>query len=124
GAILFTTRDREAVIRYAGLNVINISEMNNKEARKLLQRSLREKQLINNNSSIIKLLELLINLLLVIMQAAAYLNAKDSIINEYLRIYKESNKNVIKLLSKDFEDVRRYPGMKNLIVTTWLISFK
>jgi tetratricopeptide (TPR) repeat protein len=124
GAILFTTRDREAATRYAGSNVIDIGEMDDKEAGKLLQRSLRQKQLINDYSGTTKLLELLVNLPLAIMQAAAYLNAKDSTINEYLRIYEESSENVIKLLSKDFEDVRRYLGMKNPVAITWLISFE
>jgi hypothetical protein len=40
------------------------------------------------------------------------------------QIYEESSDNVIKLLSKDFEDIRRYPGMKNPVATTWLISFE
>jgi hypothetical protein len=35
-AILFTTRDREAATRYAGLNMINIDEINDKESRELL----------------------------------------------------------------------------------------
>jgi hypothetical protein len=39
------------------------------------------------------------------------------------QIYKTSSDNVIKLLNKDFEDIMRYPGMKNLVATTWLISF-
>lgn len=36
GAILFTTRDREAATRYARSNVINIGNMDNKESRELL----------------------------------------------------------------------------------------
>ena len=58
------------------------------------------------------------------MQAAAYLNAKGCTIAEYLRIYKQSSDNIIKLLSKDFEDIRRYPNMKNLVAIIWLISFQ
>jgi tetratricopeptide (TPR) repeat protein len=61
---------------------------------------------------------------LAIMQAVAYLNAKSATIGEYLRIYEESSDSVIKLLSKDFDDRRRYPDMKNPIATTWLISFE
>jgi hypothetical protein len=67
---------------------------------------------------------LLVNLPLTIIQAAVYLNAKDSTITKYLRIYKESSDNVIKLLSKDFKDISRYLGIKNPVATTWLISFK
>jgi tetratricopeptide (TPR) repeat protein len=124
GAILFTTRDREAAARYAGSNVINIGEMDDEESRKLLERSLQNKQLIEDKDSTIKLLKLLVNLPLAIMQVAAYLNAKSSTIAEYLRIYEESSDNVIKLLGKDFEDIRRYPGMKNPVAMTWLISFE
>ncbi|KFY18110.1 hypothetical protein V492_00135 [Pseudogymnoascus sp. VKM F-4246] len=124
GAILFTTRDREAATKYAGSNVIPIDQMDDSESEELLQRSLQNKQLIEDKDSITRLLKLLVNLPLAIMQSAAYLNAKGSTIGEYIRIYEESGENVIKLLSKDFEDVRRYPGMKNPIATTWLISFE
>jgi hypothetical protein len=124
GAILFTTRDREAATRYAGANVIGIDEMGNIESRELLQRSLQNKQLIEDKDSTTKLLQLLVNLPLAIIQAAAYLNAKDCTIAEYLRIYEENSDNVIKLLSKDFEDRTRYLGIKNPVATTWLTSFE
>jgi tetratricopeptide (TPR) repeat protein len=124
GAILFTTRDREAATRYARANVIEIDEMNDIEARDLFRRGLQNKQLAEDKDGTITLLKLLVNLPLAIMQAAAYLNAKSSTIAKYLKIYEESSDNVIKLLSKDFEDVWRYPGMKNPVATTWLISFQ
>ncbi|KAH6679336.1 putative kinesin light chain [Halenospora varia] len=124
GAILFTTRDREAATNYAGSNVIDTNEMNNEESRDLLRRNLQNKRLMDDDSSATKLLELLVNFPLAIMQAAAYMNAKSSSIAEYLRIYQGSNDNIIELLSKDFKDTRRYPGMKNPVATTWLISFE
>jgi len=124
GAILFTTRDREAATRYAGSNVIVIEEMDDVESRELLKTSLQNKRLVEDEDGTIKLLKLLLNLPLAIMQAVAYLNAKGTTIAEYLRIYEESSGSVIKLLSKDFEDRRRYPGMKNPVATTWLISFE
>ncbi|KFZ16903.1 hypothetical protein V501_02016 [Pseudogymnoascus sp. VKM F-4519 (FW-2642)] len=124
GAILFTTRDREAATRYASSNVIDVDEMDNRESWELLQRSLQNKQLIEDKDSITTLLKLVVNLPLAIMQAVAYLNAKGSTIADYLRIYEDSSNNVIKLLSKDFEDTRRYPNMKNPVATTWLISFE
>ena len=124
GAILFTTRDREAATRYAGSNVIDVDGMNDTESRELLQGSLQNKQLIEDKDNTTKLLKSLVNLPLAIMQAAAYMNAKVSTIAQYLGIYEESNDNIIKLLSKDFEDIRRYPDVKNPIATTWLISFE
>jgi tetratricopeptide (TPR) repeat protein len=124
GAILFTTRDREAATKYAGPNVIVIEEMDDGESRVLLKTSLQNKRLVEDEDGTTKLLKLLVNLPLAIMQAAAYLNAKGATIAEYLRIYEESSDSVIKLLSKDFEDRRRYPGLKNPVATTWLISFE
>jgi hypothetical protein len=123
GAIIFTTRDREAATRYAGSNVIDIDELDDTESRELLQRSLQNKQLITDKDSTTKLLKLLVNLPLAIMQAAAYLNAKSITITEYLRIYEESSDNIVKLLGENFEDIRRYPDIKNPVATTWLISF-
>jgi hypothetical protein len=51
GAILSTSRDREAATKYAGPNVIDIDEMDDEESRELLQRSLQKKQLANDDSS-------------------------------------------------------------------------
>jgi hypothetical protein len=52
--------------------------MDDSESRELLQRSLQNKQLIEDNDNIATLLKSLANLPLAIMQAAAYLNAKGS----------------------------------------------
>ena len=124
GVILFTTRDREAATRFAGSNVIDIDEMDDGDSRELLQRSIQNKQLINDKDSETTLLKSLVYLPLAIIQAAAYLNAKGCTIAEYLRIYQDSSDNLIKLLSKDFNDRRRYPDIKNPVATTWLISFE
>jgi hypothetical protein len=68
--ILFTARDREAAIRYSWLKLIAINEMDDKEFRELLQRSLQTGQPISDNRGTKKLLELHVNLSLTIMQAA------------------------------------------------------
>jgi Tfp pilus assembly protein PilF len=124
GAILFTTRDRKAASKYADPNVIFIEEMDDIESRELLKRSLQNKRLVEDEDSTTKLLKLLLNLPLAIMQAAAFLNAQDATIAEYLRIYVKSSDDVINLLSEDFEDRRRYSDVKNPVATTWLISFE
>jgi ABC-type siderophore export system fused ATPase/permease subunit len=93
--------------------MIDINKIDNKESRKLLLQNFQNKQLIKNKNNTTKLLKLFINLLLVIIQAAAYLNTKTSTITQYLKIYKKSNNNIIKLLNKDFEDIRRYSDIKN-----------
>jgi hypothetical protein len=45
-------------------------------------------------------------------------------IAKYLEQCKSSDKTLIKLLSKDFEDRGRYRGVRNPVATTWLISFQ
>jgi hypothetical protein len=60
GAILFTTRDREAATRYASSNVIDIDEMDDEESRELLEQSLQNKQLINDKGSVNTLLNRLL----------------------------------------------------------------
>lgn len=77
GAILFTTRNSEAPISYgADPNVIEVEDMTDAEARELLEKNLRDKRQLENEQGTKKLLKLLVNLPLAIMQAAAYLNAK------------------------------------------------
>jgi len=123
GAILFTTRDHRAATKYAAKQVISIKEMDDNESRELFSRGLQNKQLLKDSTSVIKLLELLVNLPLAIVQAAAYLNENTTTIAQYLQIYEESGDGFIQLLSEDFEDEGRYPEIKNPIITTWLISF-
>jgi hypothetical protein len=42
----------------------------------------------------------------------------------YLNHYRSSDKTMIKLLSKGFEDQSRYSSIGNIVATTWLISFE
>jgi hypothetical protein len=117
-AILFTTQDREAATQFAGPNIVIVNKIDNTKSKELLQQNVYKKKLIDNNISIKKLLNLLTNLLLTIIQATAYLNTNGYTIAEYLRIYQKSNNNVIRLLNKDFQDSRRYLSIKNLVATT------
>ncbi|KAI9744913.1 MAG: hypothetical protein M1818_001839 [Claussenomyces sp. TS43310] len=123
GAILFTTRDRGAATRYAERNVIVVDGMDDVEARNLLHGSLQDPLSIEDEDGTRELLYLLVNLPLAIAQATAYINEKVTTIAHYIRIYKESDISVVQLLNKNFEDRRRYPGSRNPIATTWLISF-
>ena len=88
--------------------MINIDKIDDTESKELLQRSLQNKQFINDNGGTTKLLELFVNLPLAIIQVAVYLNTKGGTIAKYLRIYEDSSNNVIRLLSKDFKDIRRH----------------
>ena len=124
GSILFTTRNHEAVVRLdiPERNVITAAEMSRAEAVELLQRSLKGNQ-TRDTKSTTSLLDLLANLPLAIKQASAYMAKTGMMTTRYLDYCQSSDKNLIKLLSKDFEDRGRYKGIRNPVATTWLISF-
>jgi tetratricopeptide (TPR) repeat protein len=125
GCIVCTTRSREVAVKIAAANVIEVSEMDEKIAMQLLSKLLINQELLPSCLyDAHKLLEQLTFLPLAIVQAAAYINAKRMGITDYLSLLEEQEKDVVDLLSKDFEDDWRYPDGKNPVVTTWLVSFE
>ncbi|KAF5122371.1 hypothetical protein E5D57_012848 [Metarhizium anisopliae] len=70
-----------------------------------------------------ELLDILADLPLAIKQASAYMTETGITTARYLYHYRSSDKNMIRLLSRDFEDQGRYKTIKNPVATTWLISF-
>src|SRR6202034_2260349 len=124
-SIIFTTRTRKPAVKQAGSNLIEVHEMNEAEAKKVLEKSLFQTHILKEHKSPVKLLDLLTCLPLAIVQAAAYINENDMSIQLYIAIYENSEDEAIELLSKDFEveDQGRYRDMKNPIAITWLISF-
>ncbi|KAM0521217.1 hypothetical protein ACHAPE_002692 [Trichoderma viride] len=124
GSILFTTRNREAAVRLDILleSIFNITEMNQDEGLKLLQKGLKESQ-TSNTEATEKLLDILGNLPLAITQASAYIATKHISTADYLELCQSNPKDMISLLSKDFEDRHRYKEIQNPVATTWLISF-
>lgn len=97
--------------------------MSQTEATELLQRSLKEGQ-TQDAESLTGLLDFLAYLPLAIKQASAYMAKTGMAISKYLQHCRSSDKKMIKLLSKDFEDRGRYRGIENAVATTWLISFE
>jgi len=124
GSILFTTRNHEAVVRLdiPERNVIIAAEMSRAEAVELLQRNLKGSQTRDTESTTC-LLDFLANLPLAIKQASAYMAKTGMSTTKYLNYCQSSDKNLIRLLSKDFEDRGRYKSIRNPVATTWLISF-
>jgi tetratricopeptide (TPR) repeat protein len=123
GSILFTTRNLEAAVKQAGVDVIMVNEMSEGDSQELLQTSLIDKSLIRGKDVIAKLLDNLTHLPLAIKQAAAYMNENAMSIASYLRLFEANDKDLIHLLSAEFEDQGRYREVKNPIASTWLISF-
>jgi tetratricopeptide (TPR) repeat protein len=125
GSILFTTRNHEVAVNLADSrkNVITIKEMSRDEAFKLLEISLEEYQ-IRDTENTTKLLDFLANLPLAIRQASAYMAKKQISTTKYLEFCQSSDKDMIDLLCRDFEDRHRYKESQNPVATTWLISFR
>jgi hypothetical protein len=125
GSILFTTRNHEAVVRMdiPERNIITTAEMNRAEAIKLLERNLKKSQTCDTKSTT-SLLNFLAHLPLAIKQASAYMARKQISTSEYFKFCQSSDKDMINLLSRDFEDRHRYKEIQNPVATTWLISFQ
>ncbi|KAL6697203.1 P-loop containing nucleoside triphosphate hydrolase protein [Trichoderma pleuroticola] len=104
GSILFTTRNVEVSqkLDVRKENIVHLTEMNQSEATNMLQKGLNQRQM-DDAQSLMSLLEFLTNLPLAIKQA---------------------DEQLIKLLSKNFDDRARYEATQNPIATTWLISFR
>ncbi len=125
GSILFTTRNHQVTV---GLDIseretLVTTEMSRAEAFALLRSNLREDQ-IRDTESTASLLEFLADFPLAIKQASAYMAKVGMTTTKYLGHCRSSNKSLIRLLSKDFEDRGRYKSTKNPLATTWLVSIR
>lgn len=123
GSILVTTRNHETARRLETIeHIITLKEMSNTETVKLLQ-GLKENQ-ISDTEKTARLLELLAHHPLAVKQASAYMARTGFSTAEYLDYCQLSNEfTLVKLLSQDFEDLGRYTGINNSIVTTLLTLF-
>ncbi|KAI0437244.1 TPR-like protein [Xylaria telfairii] len=122
GSVLLTTRNRKVAIKQAANNIICVEIMGPGDANKLLARSLVRQEILSDTKATCELLGLLGLLPLAIIQAAAYINENDITIEEYLSLYNDSEIEVMKVLSEDFEVHGRYRTVKNSISATWLVS--
>ncbi|KAI0864540.1 kinesin light chain 1 [Xylaria cubensis] len=128
GSILFTTRNHKttAILDIERESIFAISEMNDGEATDLLRKGLRKEQL-DSIESIQRLLSFLTNLPLAIKQASAFMASNTNVtVSKYLEFCESSDTDLIKILSKEFENRYRYKSHaknQNPVATTWLISF-
>jgi tetratricopeptide (TPR) repeat protein len=123
GFTIFTTRNQQLASKLVGPDIVSISEMDDKTAKHLLEVSLAQKELLEDDNSATILIYQLSGLPLALIQAASYINENLISLKTYLSILSEQESGTIELLSQDFEDEWRYEEMKNPIAITWLISF-
>ncbi|KAI1524035.1 hypothetical protein PtrSN001C_011210 [Pyrenophora tritici-repentis] len=126
GSIVFTTRTRKAAIDLAENNVIVLGELSEREALEMVRtRLILEQQYqVEDEVTVREFLGMLAFLALAIVQAVAFINRNDSTLSGYIRLYRASEEEAGKLLSKEFKDQSRYEEIENAIATTWYISFE
>ncbi|KAH7153371.1 hypothetical protein EDB81DRAFT_687534 [Dactylonectria macrodidyma] len=124
GGILFTTRSQKVAVSVATSNVLDVPEMERDEAVKYLEKSLIDKDLLRDQQAVDELLGLLTCLPLAITQAAAYLNENFITISEYLRLFENTDQDMVELLSSEYHDDTRYQDSQNAVAKTWFISFQ
>ncbi|KAL8924084.1 MAG: hypothetical protein Q9208_004221 [Pyrenodesmia sp. 3 TL-2023] len=123
GLTLFTTRHREIAVSLARNEVVEVHEMDQEEAETFLKESLTQKEMVHDQDDTTELLDELAFLPLAIAQAAAYINAMQIPIPEYLSLLRSTEQDTVSLLSREFRDDTRYKNSRNAVAATWLISF-
>ncbi|KAJ5330355.1 hypothetical protein N7476_000138 [Penicillium atrosanguineum] len=122
GVTLLTTRSREVALSFAGRDKVELQKMTTKEGIAFLTKIVGEDSLCDQNSTI-QLLEELNFLPLAISQAAYYICRNDGTTIRYLELMHKTEKDRMRLASREFHDSTRYRRMPNAVTTTWLISF-
>lgn len=126
GVTIFTTRLMDIAISVAGSDVIELHEMGERESEMFLETSLipSRQYLVKDKVRTTELLEALARLPLAIAQAAAYLNRNRSSIQQYLKLLRGAEPELVGLLSREFPDNTRYRESRNAVATTWIVSFE
>lgn len=123
GSILLTTRDKKVGTKFTTMqNLITIPSMTSTDASKVLLDQLGYD--VFNKLDLSTLANALENLPLALVQAASFIKSNSISPRRYLEIYQSSDKDKIKLLSQDFEDLGRDNETRNPVIVTWMISFE
>jgi hypothetical protein len=123
GRVVFTTRDRKTAVELASRDIVEMPEIDQDTARRMLQEYLVNPDLANEQKEADNLLKELTYLPLAIVQVAAYINTNNITLKEYLSLLAEQEEEIVDLLSEEFKDEWRYCNAKNPVATTWLILF-
>ncbi|KAM0322096.1 hypothetical protein ACHAQA_009725 [Verticillium albo-atrum] len=124
GRILFTTRTQRIATRLAQSDMVVLSQMDGDEASDLLKKSLRGKPLPTDEKGVAELLDILTCLPLAIVQGAAYLNETRASVSEYIRLLRNTERDMVELLETEFADDTRYREAQNAVASTWVVTFE
>jgi hypothetical protein len=113
GAIVFTTADKKMATKLAPHNIVELPELGENVAQKMLEMCLDKPADEHKEASL--LIKELAYLPLAIVQAAAYVNVNNTTLQGYLSLLVEKKEELAK-------DLHRESGV--VIAATWLISFE
>ncbi|KAF1944328.1 HET-domain-containing protein [Clathrospora elynae] len=113
GAIIFITVERETAAKLAPGNVVELPEMEQDMARRMLETCLVDPA--NEEGEAVLLLQGLAYLPLAIAQAATYINVNKITLKEYLRLLAGKKVGLFGAVPRDSESV---------IAATWLLAFE
>ncbi|OAR02561.1 hypothetical protein LLEC1_04119, partial [Akanthomyces lecanii] len=125
GSIVVTTRNHQVVteLDISASSTFLVGAMSRDESIKMLRQSIKQSK-PSDDKSANELLDFLADLPLAIKQASSCIAKTGISISRYSEHCRSSDKKLIKLLGKGFEDRSRYKNSVNPVATTWWISFK
>jgi tetratricopeptide (TPR) repeat protein len=125
GAILFTSRSRDAAYRLTGDHgsIVEVRPMNDDDALALLDKKLGS---IARQDEAAELIRTLDYMPLALTQAAAFIRQRAPLmsLSRYINEVRRSDADRARLLERDVGDSRRDGRASNSIMTTWQISFE
>ncbi|KAI0167357.1 acyl transferase/acyl hydrolase/lysophospholipase [Pestalotiopsis sp. NC0098] len=124
GRILFTTRSKDLARRNPQREVLEIDQMEAKEAVQLLYKLSVPKKLLREEKQTMELLDELKYLPLAISQAAAYLVRNDISIETYLGLIRSEEKTMVDLMNRALKDDTIHEEAQRAVATTWLVTFE
>jgi hypothetical protein len=123
GMMIFTSRRGEVAESLVGNDVLEVGKMSEEEAVLFLTTSLLRKSSVEDGS-IKRLIAELDCLPLAIAQAAAYINTNKITVSRYLDLIRNTDADLVAVMSREFRDSTRYKQSGNAVATTWIISFE
>ncbi|KAK4444368.1 hypothetical protein QBC34DRAFT_185339 [Podospora aff. communis PSN243] len=123
GAVLVTTRNKAAGLRLTrGGLLIGVGKMDEGESTQLLREKLKAGDL--DTADLSRLASRLEHLPLALAQAAAFIEETTISVEKYLELLENSDHELVKLLSQDFETVGRDVEAAHAVAETWMLSFE
>ncbi|QKX54876.1 uncharacterized protein TRUGW13939_01966 [Talaromyces rugulosus] len=127
GSVLVTSRNRLAARNLVGIDglIIDIPPMNKNESLRLLRTRIPgSPSRAGDEEALVQALEYIP---LAITQAGSYIANRlpRTSVSQYLQLFHESESNQTYLLRhEDAKDLRRDPGIRDAVITTWQLSFE